>query len=235
MKFLLCVGAEKAGTTWLHNYFSWHPDYHDIGKELNAIQRDDLVPTWPSTDRYKQNLDLFFSEVGNLNKVTGDFTHYEGSTPNIFRLIKGGLKKYDVDVVPVYIMRDPIKRAWSAWNMLGGGCDFHMPKPSFFVIHSMLQCKYKETVEALDSIFARPLYFFYEDFFAQSSVDTICAELEIPNHPANTDLYVNKRHYDSEVPQEFIELFCQTDKNRTAVSFLQERFGNVPWDLSYYR
>ncbi len=118
MKFLLNVGAEKAGTTWLYEYFKSHPQFYDNGKELNVIQRNDIVPTHTQHPDYKENIENYFSSVAALKQVTGDFTHYEGSTENIFRLIKDGFAKHGIEIVPVYIMRDPINRAWSAWHEL---------------------------------------------------------------------------------------------------------------------
>jgi hypothetical protein len=91
MKFLLCVGAEKTGTTWLHQQFIRHQDYYDIGKELNLIQRDDLVPDLVGLTEGRKDVESFFNLVSKINMVSGDFTHYEGSTENIFRLIKAGL------------------------------------------------------------------------------------------------------------------------------------------------
>lgn len=234
MKFLLNVGAEKAGTTWLHSYFKDHPDFHDMGKELNIIQRDDLVPTFADSWKYKSDLSKYFADVSRLNRVTGDFTHYEGSTENIFRLIKQGFLEYDIDIVPVYIMRDPIERAWSAWNMLGGGTDFNMPVPAHFVLTNYLQCKYKETIEALESVFAKPLYFFYEDFFKQHHVDAICDELEIARYPV-LDAVINRGVYNREVPDLFVERFCLTNKTIAAVDYVCEVFGDVPWNIKDYK
>lgn len=245
MKFLLNVGAEKAGTTWLHNYFRNHPHYHDMGKELNILQRNDLVPTHSLYPAYKNNIEKFFRDISELNKVTGDFTHYEGSTENIFRILKEGLLKYDIEVVPVYIMREPISRAWSSWHMLNLAAVYHklqfhainnfdMPGPAAFVIHNILQCKYKETVEALDKVFSTPLYFFYEDFFKQENVDKICDALEIPHYPGYFTEKVNAGNYKDEAPIEFVNMFGITNKNLMAIEFLKERFGDVPWDLSRY-
>lgn len=234
MKFLFNVGAEKSGTTWLYYYFQKHPEFYDIGKELNVIQRDDLVPTFVDSWNYKKDIEKYFCDISKINQVTGDFTHYEGSTENVFRLFKNGLAKYDIDVVPVYIMRDPIKRAWSSWNMLGGGTNFNMPDPAFFITQNFFQCKYKETIESLDNVFPKPLYFFYEDFFKQENIDTICDELEIEKIPAQFSNIINKGSYDNNIPQEFIEKFCLTTKNKNAVRFILERFDNVPWDLTNY-
>lgn len=234
MKFLLCVGAEKAGTTWLYEYFRQHPEFYEVGKELNVLQRDDLVPTFPEISRsFKKDLKKYFSYFQRLNRVSGDFTHYEGSTENVFRLIKDGFKQYDIDIVPVYIMRDPIKRAWSSWNMLGGG-SLDIPPAPLFLIKNYLDCKYKETVEALDSVFAQPLYFFYEDFFKQAHVNTICDALNISRLPV-LDRVINKGMYSHTIPEEFIQTFCHTKKTLSAVEFISERFDYVPWNLEDYK
>lgn len=235
MKFLLNVGAEKAGTTWLYDYFRTHPEFYDIGKELNVLQRDSFVPTFSETAKsFKQDLNKYFAYFQQLNQVSGDFTHYEGSTENIFRLIKDGFTRYDIEVVPVYIMRDPIKRAWSSWHMLGGDNNFDMANMPYLLTANYLDCKYKETIEALDSVFAKPLYFFYETFFEQSNIDTICDALNISRLPAKVDSYVNRGNYNSEIPQRFKELFGWTRANREAVKFIEKRFENVPWNVEDY-
>jgi hypothetical protein len=233
MKFLLNVGAEKAGTTWLYEYFKSHPEFYSAGKELNAIQRDDLVPTDPNISaQFKTNIREYFDYFSKLNAVSGDFTHYEGSTENVFRIIKEGLGRLDIDVVPVYILRDPAQRAWSAWNMLGGG-NTDMAPVANFVMDNFLSCKYKETVEALDSVFSKPLYFFYETFFEQENINKICNELNVQKLPANFD-YINKGIYVNQPSEEFLEKFGKTNKNKEAVRFISSRFENVPWNLSYY-
>lgn len=232
-KFLLCVGAEKAGTTWLYDYFARHPDYYDPGKELNVIQRDDFVPSFHDVDPFKKNLETYFEFFKSKNMVSGDFTHYEGSTENIFRMIKGGFARRDIEVVPVYIMRDPIQRAWSAYNMLGGGYDLTMPPAASFVMKGMLSCKYEETVKALDNVFSEPLYFFYETFFEQKNIDTICDRLNISSYIADTNRVVNGAVPSTPTPK-FVNEFGSTGKTKRAVRFIAERFDNVPWELSLY-
>jgi hypothetical protein len=233
MKFLLNVGAEKAGTTWLYEYFKQHPDFYDMGKELNIIQRDDLVPILEDVSEYRKDIESFFQTVSSINQSTGDFTHYEGSSENVFRLIKNGLLKYDIEIVPVYIMRDPIQRSWSAWNMLGGGKIPKQFSASQFVMTNFISCKYKETIEALDSVFAKPLYFFYEDFFTQDNIDKICDELQISRHLAECDNIVNASSY-KKMPNSFLKTFGKSMKNKEAVKYVFERFENVPWKLEDY-
>lgn len=233
MKFLLNVGAEKSGTTWLYEYFKGHPDFYDMGKELNIIQRDDLVPVLEDVDEYRKDIESFFQKISNINQVTGDFTHYEGSSENIFRLIKNGLLKYNIEVVPVYIMRDPIRRSWSAWNTIGGGNIPTKSRAAKLVISNFISCKYKETVEALDRVFAKPLYFFYEDFFTQANINQICDELQISHHPIECDNIVNGSSY-KKLSENFLKTFGKTQKNVEAVKYVFERFENVPWKLEDY-
>ena len=233
MKFLLNVGAEKAGTTWLYDYFQNHPEFYDMGKELNIIQRDDLVPVLEDVSEYRKDVESFFRAVSNVNQVTGDFTHYEGSSENLFRLIKNGLLKHDIEVVPVYIMRDPIRRAWSAWNCLGGGKILAKSPASQFVMTNFMSCKYRETIEALDSVFPNPLYFFYEDFFTQDNINKICDELQISHHLAKCDTRINASPY-KKIPNIFLKTFGKSPKNKTVAKYIFERFENVPWKIEDY-
>lgn len=230
MKFLLCVGAEKAGTTWLYDYLVRHPEFVNYGKELNIVQRDDFVPRFESNVPGIDNLTFYFDFFNKNKCVTGDFTHYEGSTPNIFRIIKDGL---DYEIVPVYIMRDPISRAWSAWNMFGGG-DSNLPPAATFVMQSILSCKYKETIEALDSVFGNAMYFFYEDFFDQNNIDRICNTLNIKPVAADFTPF-NKGLYTEQPSQSFIDTFGRSPKNIQAVKYIFERFDNVPWNVDHYK
>lgn len=233
MKFLLNVGAEKSGTTWLYQYFKGHSNFYDMGKELNIIQRDDLTPLLEDVGEYRKDIESFFRAVSSINQVTGDFTHYEGSSENVFRLIKNGLLKYDIEVVPVYIMRDPIQRSWSAWNAIGGG---NIPTKSCgaeFVISNFISCKYKETIEALDNVFSNPLYFFYEDFFTQTNINQICDELQISHHPIECDNIVNGSSY-KKMPNRFLKTFGKSVKNKEAAKYIFERFENVSWKLEDY-
>jgi hypothetical protein len=233
MKFLLNVGAEKSGTTWLYEYFKSHPDFYDMGKELNIIQRDDLVPVLEDVNEYRKDIESFFQKVSNINQATGDFTHYEGSSENVFRLIKNGLLKYDIEVIPVYIMRDPIQRSWSAWNSIGGGKIPNQSSASQFVMTNFLSCKYKETIESLDNVFAKPLYFFYEDFFTQTNINKICDELQISQHLAECDNIINASSY-KKMPNSFLKAFGKSVKNKETVKYVFERFENVPWKLEDY-
>lgn len=235
-KFLLCVGAEKAGTSWLYNYFEQHPEFHTVGKELNAIQRDDLVPTLTDISvPFQKDINLYFDYFSKLNHLSGDFTHYEGSSENIFRILKSGLGQRDIEIVPVYIMRDPISRAWSSFNMLNlvGGNISNDSSAGNFLLENYLSCKYKETIIALDSVFSKPIYLFYETMFNQQTINNLCDELGIAHYPAQCDVYHNKGCY-FPITDEFRNNFGLSKKNKEAVKFIFERFKDVPWNQSDY-
>jgi hypothetical protein len=130
-------------------------------------------------------------------------------------------------------MRDPIQRSWSAWNMLGGGKVSAKPLAAQFVMSNFISCKYKETIEALDSVFANPLYFFYEDFFTQDNINKICDELQISHLQAECGIRINASPY-KKIPNIFLKTFGKSLKNMTAVKYIFERFENVPWKLEDY-
>ena len=262
MKFLMNVGAEKAGTTWFYKYFESHPDFISCGKELNIIERDTFVPTLTKSYPFKKDLKQWFAHVKSLDKPTGDFTHYEGSSENIFRLFKDGFADLGIEVVPVYIMRDPIARAWSCWNMfydyiyhqkragwsridpvkssiierisdISDRDDFSMNPIAQLFVGSYLTPEYKRTIEALDNVFDEPLYFFYEELFNQENLDLVCDRLCIPRHPIDMTP-INKGVYQDAAPQEFIDAFCSTKAFKENVTFVNERFNNVPWPVKDY-
>jgi hypothetical protein len=130
-------------------------------------------------------------------------------------------------------MRDPIRRAWSSWNSLGGGKISTKSAASQFVMTNFMSCKYKETIEALDNVFANPLYFFYEDFFAQDNINKICDELQISHLPAECGARINASSY-KKMPKSFLKAFGKSIKNKEAVKCVFERFKNVPWKLEDY-
>jgi hypothetical protein len=100
-------------------------------------------------------------------------------------------------------------------------------------VGSYLTPEYKRTIEALDSVFDEPLYFFYEQLFDQTNIDLVCDRLDIARKPINTES-VNKGTYEQSAPQEFIEAFCKTKVFKENVAFVNERFNNVPWSIKDY-
>jgi hypothetical protein len=100
-------------------------------------------------------------------------------------------------------------------------------------VGSYLAPEYKRTIEALDSVFDEPLYFFFEDLFEQTNMDLVCDRLGIARKPIDTEP-VNKGTYGQCAPQGFIEAFCSTKTFKENVAFVNGRFNNVPWSIKDY-
>ncbi|MGP8217172.1 MAG: sulfotransferase domain-containing protein [Bacteroidia bacterium] len=106
----LIVGAQKCGTTALHEFLSLHPKLQSPPfKELyffsNNYNYDSLGIDWYHA-RWKK--------FGNRNKL-----YYE-SSPDYFYypFCSERIAKYNPDMKFILMVRDPVKRAYSHYNML---------------------------------------------------------------------------------------------------------------------
>jgi len=143
--FLLGVGAQKAGTTWLHAYLQSLPEV-DLGfmKEYHVFDQGHVRDTTPNRrDIFKNNFRSYFGS-DNLAKrykfrrnhkhyfdyflnlvdksdevfVTGDITpSYAALPPDVFRYVKSSLEAKGFRVRVIFLMRDPVARCISANRM----------------------------------------------------------------------------------------------------------------------
>jgi hypothetical protein len=106
MLIFLGIGAQKAGTTWLYEQMRHHPDIDfPRGKEAHFWDRKvDRDVTW------YRNL---FGD--NRSVISGDITPaYAILTPDLIR--ECGEEFPDLRII--YILRNPIERAWSMAKMV---------------------------------------------------------------------------------------------------------------------
>ena len=130
--FFLGVGAQKAGTTWLHQFLSSQPnfnfggmkEYHvwdalhiDACREFTATRNDVL--------RYKLQNELgayegyFSSLLSETVNCTGDITpSYSGLSASEFDTIRSRIESAGFQVKVLFLMRDPFERCWSAVRMM---------------------------------------------------------------------------------------------------------------------
>jgi hypothetical protein len=103
----LIIGAEKAGTTALHKYLGLHPQIVKRKKEIRFFDRD-----------YARGLAWYHSHFplpyqmhpGQVTfEATPDYLFLPQSPERIFR--------YDSHIKLIALLRNPIERALSAWNM----------------------------------------------------------------------------------------------------------------------
>jgi hypothetical protein len=141
--FLLGVGAQKAGTTWLSHYLAQAPnvrrgftkEYHiwdaltlPTCRAFRVDRRTILAKrTWRrprvwhrwwmqrNTDAY---FDYFARLVDGSDRMTFDITpSYSGLSADTLATIRKGFEDRGIRVKVVFLIRDPFERCWSAVRM----------------------------------------------------------------------------------------------------------------------
>lgn len=153
--FLLGLGAQKAGTTWVHRYISGF-DSVDTGrfKEYhiwNAVHLAEdarfKVPLWQLPHpkarlrwRLQHSEKAYFDYFeGLLNRpgitMTADITpNYAPLSAAVLERLRNGFAARGIRVKVVFLMRDPVQRCWSAVRMIrrngrkGVGVDLEAPE-----------------------------------------------------------------------------------------------------------
>ena len=136
--FLLGVGAQKAGTSWLHDQLSRRHDANfGFCKEyhlFDALTLDAFVryrpknpPLWRwrtwRRERFFQNPNRYFDYFTRLLnhpgcRLSGDITpSYACLSSETFAWIRDAFKERAIRTCPVFIMRDPIERLLSQQRM----------------------------------------------------------------------------------------------------------------------
>jgi len=157
----ICIGAQKAGTTWLHSQLSQHPEvYVSKIKELDYFIDPSKTLAW-----YKRQF-----RGANSLQITGELS------PNYMpRVDPASIAALVPNVKLICMLRNPIDRAFSQWKMarrLG-----KIPKSQTFV-HAFdadarfmrTRGMYSDLIESFEKYF--PLQsqlgvFFFEDIEAR--------------------------------------------------------------------
>lgn len=137
--FILCIGAQKSGTTWLHKQiskskkvnFGIAKEYHTFDalfnkhcKRFRVDQKN--IKTKADNVRYlMQNrvgyYENYFKKITLRKnvKITGDFTpSYALLNKKQYSLIKKKLESVGFEVKVIFLMRDPVERVWSSFRMI---------------------------------------------------------------------------------------------------------------------
>ena len=105
-KFLV-IGAQKAGTSALHTYLSSHPQL--VGsqpKELNYFSCEKI---------FKKGLKFYHSHFHSTDDQAISFETSPSYLHN--RVAFKRIYEYNPEMKMIVIVRDPVERAYSAWNM----------------------------------------------------------------------------------------------------------------------
>jgi hypothetical protein len=108
----MIIGAQKSGTTALDSYLRFHPEIGlPVKKELHHFnnERNSRLPEAIRNTYYHQ----FFPDFDNPDKLLGE------STPNymMYPHYMDRIHAYNPALKLVVILRDPVSRAYSHWNM----------------------------------------------------------------------------------------------------------------------
>lgn len=144
--FLLGVGCQKGGTSWLHNYLNDHyqcdmgfqkeyhifdglfsPDNKMFYKKLYELKKENkLNKNQLRRWQFYCNLDEYFNyfdnvvskEINSNIKLTGDITPSYCTLPKYsFELIKRRFENKGFDIKIIFLLRDPYERIYSSVRM----------------------------------------------------------------------------------------------------------------------
>ena len=103
----ICIGAQRAGTTWLHNCLKEHPDvFVPQLKELHFFDRF-----------FNKGIEFYLEYFSPENRgnaiVWGELTPNYYQEPEALKRIKDTIP----DVKIIYILREPVSRAYSQYQL----------------------------------------------------------------------------------------------------------------------
>jgi hypothetical protein len=214
--FVLGVGAQKSGTTWLYDYLSQRGDvfmprrkemhYFDAKyrPDMTGAKRRGRLAEWrmPKSASSSESLhdDQAYKEFFR-KRVPEDVVFFGEITPT-YALIGekgyGKIRELFSKRRIIFIMRDPVERFYSQTRMFKNKLK---PKAKRRVDTDSLaehrrfmelSC-YENTIRALEATFEREeiIYLFYETLFREESIRSLCLSLGMDYRPADFQAVVN--------------------------------------------
>ncbi len=98
----LGIGAQKAGTTWLYEQLNRHPQLaFPLGKEAHFWDRPHDTAA----------ISVYLGQFANISGVAGEITPSYAALP---ASVVGEIHGHNPSLRLIYLIRNPIDRAWSA-------------------------------------------------------------------------------------------------------------------------
>ena len=232
--FLLGVGAQKAGTAWLHRYLEDSPQFDGgFRKEYHVWDALDLpsgrlvreriekqggprAELLTSPERY---FDYFTGLLAGGVRLTADITPAYAELPPVrLASIRDGFAARGVRTATVFLLRDPVERVWSAARMDMRRMGEAAPEPAEVRISHMYRhpmyadrTRYDVTMERLEQVFDRDdvHYGFYERLFSGETLEPLCAGLGIDFHEPDPSRRVNESPKTVELPEPVVAEIAQ--------------------------
>jgi hypothetical protein len=228
--FLLGVGAQKAGTAWMHRYLESSPqcdpgfrkEYHvwdAVDLPSGRLARERIERQGGDRARFLVDPDAYFDYFAGLvgpgrARLTADITPaYAGLSVERLRSVRAGFESRGVRPVAVYLMRDPVERVWSAVRMDVQRRGDHDPE----LVEARLRTvgdddqygrrtRYDQAIARLDDAFGGDgvFYGFYERLFDVATLRNLCAFLGLDFHEPDLGRQVNVSPKGGELAEETV-------------------------------
>ena len=214
--FVLGLGHQKCGTSWLHRYLCQF-NFFALGeaKEYHVWDRIDIPIFQKYGSKIKQKLEnypnLYFDYFDNLmsgnKRLTADITpSYSGLKAERLKQIYHKFSSRNIDVKPVILTREPLSRIKSAVrfnldrkNYSEGininETNFEKALLQYYKTeHCKIRTNYENIISETSKVFnTKNIYIgFYENMFTKSEVCRLSSFLEVSSNFDFTKVYVNK-------------------------------------------
>jgi len=219
--FILGLGAQKAGTSWLYDYLAasglvatqiikeyhiWDA-LHVQGVDGLIVRKEDSELDFENRVRYfmQQSPENYFTYFAYmLNKqaksITCDITPlYSALDRRVLDQIQRGFAQRSILTKAVFLMRDPVERCWSAARMDSRNKLGHTRVDEDEVIAralsgmSELRTRYDVTVQEAEAVFQPGHIHFgiYEDMFDPEPLGKLSEFCRVPFRPSHTQKKLN--------------------------------------------
>jgi len=102
----MIIGVQKGGTSSLYHYLSQHPQIiTPENKELHYFDTRSKTPSAPYLERFPKS---YFTRKISYD-ATPNYIYYPGTAKKIY--------DFNTKMKFIVVLRNPVKRAFSAWNM----------------------------------------------------------------------------------------------------------------------
>lgn len=269
-RFILGVGAQKAGTTWLHDYLvsrdnvdmGFVKEYHifdtktleECAGYMRKLEQAAVRRAEFSFDRWRKNVNVrrlefvehpekyfdYFADILSRDSIdyTGDITpSYSGLKRETLKYIRDEFAKRDIEVYPIFLMRDPVQRLRSSMKMRFRKKDKRARAREEIAAMrkrcgekgDRIRSNYKGAVENLDAVFGHNVYYgFYESLFNNESVFAICDYLRMERKPAVYSVRKNASPSENLLSKKNMNSFVKYYQEQ--YDFCRERFGSAKVD-----
>ena len=271
--FFVCVGAQKAGTTWLARTLSQHPDiFFTPVKEIHYFDHLAGITThlsdakrrsryrkyhqrlwtqwhrwgelWPQRRWYRRYMESPLDDqwYASLFRQRGGRSAAGEATPEYAIIGEQGLrhiKRLAPDARLLYIMRNPVERAWSQilHHCRRERLDARRLEPEELVAITQDErfealADYAATIANLNKVFPDDQVWlgFYEDIHADrlKALGQICAFIGVGFEPARFPGVAKRYNISQEVAMPDAVRDALTDRYRSQTQAVEKHIGRVP-------